>query len=147
MKRVNTLSRILMLCFGIMLTFGAAAQGGQGGQRPSMEERQAQTLKTYKEQLKLTDEQVTKLEVINKRSFESMQALRGQNQDLSREERMAKRLEIQKKTDEEIKAILTEEQKPLYDQLLAQREERMRQFGQGGQGGQAGQGQRQRNNN
>ncbi|WP_187264002.1 Spy/CpxP family protein refolding chaperone [Pontibacter beigongshangensis] len=132
MKRLTTLTRILMICLGLFLSFGAAAQQGQ---RQSMQERHAQMLKEYKEQLNLTDEQVTKLEAIYASTGAQQQALRNQN--ANREEMMTKRRELMTKTQAEVRAVLTEEQAKKFDVMVAERQQRMRN----------GQGQRPRSNN
>ncbi len=129
---MTTLTRILMICLGLFLSFGAAAQQGQ---RQSMQERHAQMLKEYKEQLNLTDEQVTKLEAIYASTGAQQQALRNQN--ANREEMMTKRRELMTKTQAEVRAVLTEEQAKKFDVMVAERQQRMRN----------GQGQRPRSNN
>ncbi|WP_229968971.1 hypothetical protein [Pontibacter harenae] len=127
------MNRLFVLCFSLLLSVGAMAQ-----QRPQQtaEERAARMMETYKKELNLTAEQVTKLEEINKQNTAAMVALR-EDTSLEREQRMGKMRELRETQAKAIKAILTEEQQKKFDAL----QNNSRQ-GQGGRSG--GQGERAR---
>jgi protein CpxP len=93
----------------------AQGQGGGGGGRMSPE-RQTEALTTA---LSLTPDQVTKVTAINTDSMKQMTALRDDS-SLDQDARRAKMTDIRKASTDKIKAILTDEQKPKYDALLAQ---------------------------
>ncbi len=101
-------------------------QGGGGGGRFSPE-RQLEALTT---QLSLTPDQVTKVKAINEDTAKQSQALRGDS-SLDQDARRAKMMDIRKASQDKIKAILTDDQKTKYDQILSQQRQRM-----GGGGGQ-----------
>lgn len=133
-----------MLCLGLLLSAGAMAQQSQGqqsqrnqlGQQVSPEERAARQTQLYKEELALTDEQVTKLEEITKKASEAMMAARSE-QNADRQERMKRMQAIQQTQNSEIMAILTDEQKKKFETLVAEQRNR------GGQGGRPAGGNRQ----
>ncbi|MFT2007145.1 hypothetical protein ACMA1I_00585 [Pontibacter sp. 13R65] len=125
MKKVTTLG--LMLCLGVFLSFGATAQQrdraqGQRQGQTTGQDRSAQMLKQYKEQLNLSNEQETKIEAILSNALEQQQALR---QSANREEAMTKRRAIMEKTQTDIRAILTADQAKQFDVLVAERQQRM----------------------
>ncbi|TXK47432.1 hypothetical protein FVR03_09555 [Pontibacter qinzhouensis] len=127
MKKLLNLTRVLALCFGVFLATGAVAQQGnrpQGQGQMSMQDRNAQMLKDYKEQLNLTAEQETKIQAILTSAAEEQQALRNQN--ATRDELMEKRRALMTKSQTEIKAVLTPEQAKQFDTMVANQQQRMR---------------------
>lgn len=127
----------LWFAIGIVLSVAAQAQDqkgegrrggrdGQGrGQMMSPDERVAQLDKA----LTLTEDQKTRIKEIYAKSAEEMRAaFRGANGD--REAARTKMMELMRKTREEVRAQLTEEQKKKFDE--------MPQRGGGDQGGRRG---------
>ncbi len=136
MKRQRNISRLAVLCLGLLLSVGAMAQQSQGqqgqinqqGQQLTPEERAARQTQLYKEQLALTDEQATKLEEITTKASEAMMAARNE-QNADRQERMKRMQAILQTQNSEIMAILTDEQKKKFETMVAEQRTR------GGQGG------------
>src|SRR4030095_12148120 len=92
---------------------GKSGQGQGGrGQMMSPEERVAQLDKA----LSLTDEQKTKIKDIYTKAGEQMrEAFRGGGGD--REAARGKMMEAMRKTREDVRAVLTDEQKKKFDEL------------------------------
>jgi Spy/CpxP family protein refolding chaperone len=82
-----------------------APPGGPGGQRA---EAAKERLHKIAEELKLTDEQKTKVEAVLKEQQEKMRGVRGGTS--TREERMEKVKVAQEETNKKMKEILTPEQ-------------------------------------
>lgn len=117
---------LLMCCFLIGITAVSRAQGG--GQRMSPEDR----AKQMQTQLKLTDDQTTKITTILKVQATKMDSVRT----TANGDRSAMRTAmgpIREATSTQIKAILTPEQATAYQKL--QDEMRARMQGGGGGGG------------
>ena len=113
-----------MCCFLMGI---AAASYAQGGNRRSPEEM-AKGLQT---QLKLTDDQTTKITAIYKDQATKMDSVRtAANGD--RDAMRSARMPIMKATNDKVKAILTPEQATAYDAWMKERMDRMRQGGGGG---------------
>lgn len=110
---------VLMCCFLIGITAVCRAQGG--GMRRSPEER-AKQLQT---QLKLTDDQTTKITAIYQAQTKSIDSLRDAGGD-----RSAFR-PIMQSANDKIKAILTPDQAAAWQKMMDERRARM----QGGGGG------------
>ncbi len=121
-------------------------QGQQGrGNRTQMtpEQRLQRQTQQLVEQLKLTKDQETKVNAINKKYAEKQTFDFSKMRDATDAERTKMREEMQKvqtAKDKEIKAVLTAAQIKLYDEMLKKREE-MRQSGQGRSRGQGTPGQ------
>ncbi|MDR6943935.1 Spy/CpxP family protein refolding chaperone [Mucilaginibacter pocheonensis] len=116
---------LLMCCFLMGIAAVSHAQGG--GMRKSPEER-AKDLQT---QLKLTDDQTTKITAIYKEQATKMDSVRtAANGDRSAM-RGAMR-PMMEATNTKIKAILTPDQAAAYDKAMKERMDRMRQGGGGG---------------
>jgi hypothetical protein len=119
------------------------AQGGGGGQGRNMgtpEERAARSISRLPETLKLTDDQKTKLTAVyvaQSKSQDSLRTAMGQGGD--RQAMMTKFQEMTASTDKSVMALLTDDQKKVYEEYTKTRQ----QFGRGGQGG----GQRPAQNN
>jgi protein CpxP len=116
---------LLMCCFLVGITAVSRAQGG--GMRRSPEDR-AKALQT---QLKLTDDQTTKITAIYKAQATKMDSLRtAANGD--RQAMRSAMMPLMKDTNDKIKAILTPEQATAYDKIMQDRMDRMRNGGGGG---------------
>ena len=116
---------LLMCCFLIGITAVSRAQGG--GMRRSPEE-QAKNLQT---QLKLTDDQTTKITAIYKDQATKRDSIRtAANGD--RDAMRSAMMPLMKSTNDKVKAILTPEQATAYDKIMQDRMDRMRNGGGGG---------------
>jgi Spy/CpxP family protein refolding chaperone len=116
---------LLVCCFLIGITAVSRAQGG--GQRRTPEE-QAKQLQT---QLKLNDDQTTKITAIFKAQATKRDSVRtAANGD--REAMMQGMMPLMQDTNNKIKAVLTPEQATAYDKMVQERMERMRNGGGGG---------------
>ena len=116
---------LLMCCFLIGITAVSRAQGG--GQRRTPEE-QAKQLQT---QLKLTDDQTTKITAIFQAQATKRDSIRtAANGD--RQAMMQAMMPLMQDTNSKIKAILTPDQATAYDKIVQERMQRMRNGGGGG---------------
>ena len=116
---------LLMCCFLIGITAVSRAQGG--GMRRSPEDR-AKDLQT---QLKLNDDQTTKITAIYKAQATKMDSVRtAANGD--RQAMRSAMMPLMKDTNDKIKAILTPDQATGYDKIMQDRMDRMRNGGGGG---------------
>lgn len=108
--------------------------GGPGNFDPAaFVDRQMEELKTG---LQLTDEQEKQVREIIVGGFETMQKAReGMQEGGDREAMREKMQKMREEQTAKIKAVLSEEQFAKYEQIQAERRERMRQNGFGGQGG------------
>lgn len=100
-----------------------AGQEGKKGGRQNIEQR----LNTMAEELKLTAEQKTKVKALLEDQAKKMEAMRGEMQNLSQEERRAKMQTSREEMNKKMKEILTAEQ---YTKWEKQRTE-MRKQGEG----------------
>jgi periplasmic protein CpxP/Spy len=117
----------LAVFLGCMFMFCGIAQAQRMRMSP---EEQAKVLK---DSLSLTDEQTTKITTILKDAREETTTLMSQNKD-DRDAMRSSMQAMQKKTDTQIKAVLTEEQTKKYDALIKARRAHMQQMrGQRGQ--------------
>ena len=116
----------------------AAPQGGMGSpgnfDPAAFVDRQMEELK---EGLQLSDEQEKQVREIITAGFETMRQAREEMQDGGgdREAMREKMQAMREEQTQKIKAVLSEEQFAKYEQIQAERRERMRQNGFGGQGG------------
>jgi Spy/CpxP family protein refolding chaperone len=116
---------LLMCCFLIGIAAASHAQGGP--MRKSPEER-AKDLQT---QLKLNDDQTSKITVIYKDQATKMDSVRtAANGD--RDAMRSAMMPLRKATDDKVKAILTPDQATAYDKNQKDMMDRMRQGGGGG---------------
>src|SRR5688500_13424167 len=97
------------------------AQPRQQGQRPNM-------MATLMTGITLTAEQQPKVDSITKKFDDARAALRA-DQTLDREARMAKSRELQTKVSDEVKALLTDDQKKVFEKNQADLQARMQQGG------------------
>ncbi|TNF43448.1 MAG: hypothetical protein EP310_04530 [Bacteroidetes bacterium] len=91
-------------------------------------------MEELKESLELSDDQEKQVSEIITAGFETMRKAREEMQDGDREAMREKMQQMREEQTEKIKAVLTEEQFVKYEEIQAERRERMRQGG-GGQGG------------
>ena len=116
---------LLICCFLVGITAVSRAQGG--GQRRTPEE-QAKQLQT---QLKLTDDQTTKITTIFQAQATKRDSIRtAANGD--RQAMMQAMMPLMQDTNSKIKAILTPDQATAYDKIVQERMQRMRNGGGGG---------------
>lgn len=108
----------LIVIVGIALLFSTLLQAQS--QRLSIDDR----VKSIKDSLKLSDEQSKKIKVILQDQREEMTTAMNENRD-NHDAMQAARQEIMKKTDEKIKAILTDEQAKEYDEMVKARRAHM----------------------
>jgi len=116
---------LLMCCFLIGISAASHAQGGRMRRSP---EEMAKGLQT---QLKLSDDQTTKITAIYKDQATKMDSVRtaaNGDRDAMRQAMMPMR----KATNEKVKALLTPEQVTAFDKLQQEMADRMRQGGGGG---------------
>jgi protein CpxP len=105
---------------------GPPPGGGQGGRRGGVEER----LDRMTRDLSLTPDQVAKIKPIMEDSRRQMMALR--DADGAQDDRRAKMMAIQHGESTQIKAVLTDDQKPKFDAMEARMRERRDRGGNGG---------------
>ena len=116
---------LLMCCFLMGISAVSHAQGG--GNRKSPEER-AKDLQT---QLKLSDDQTTKITAIYKEQATKMDSVRtAANGD--RDAMRSAMRPMMEATNTKVKAVLTADQAAAYDKAMKDRMDRMRQGGGGG---------------
>lgn len=108
-----------------------APGGGMGGHRDpaQMEARQLEMMTKH---LKLTPDQVTQVKGIQDSSRSQMMALR-QDTSSSREDKRGKMMALRQDSQTKIRGVLTDDQKPKYDAMLAKEKERMEHRREGGQ--------------
>jgi periplasmic protein CpxP/Spy len=108
----------------------AQDQGGGGGRRggPEMEARQ---LEMMTKQLNLTPDQVTQVKAIQDDTRKQSMAVRD-DASVAGPDKRAKMMDIRKASQDKIRGVLTDDQKPKYDAMLAKMQERRGQRGQGG---------------
>lgn len=107
--------------------------GGSGNFDPAaFVDRQMEELK---EGLQLTEDQEKQVREIIVAGFETMRNAREEMQDGDRDAMREKMQKMREEQTAKIKAVLSEEQFAKYEQIQAERLERMRQGGFGGQGG------------
>jgi periplasmic protein CpxP/Spy len=108
----------LVLVIGVTILFSTLAQAQT--QRMSVEDR----VKILKDNLKLSDEQSSKITNILEDQREEMTTAMKDIRN-SRDSMQTVRQEIMKKTDENIKSVLTENQAKKYDTMLKARRAHM----------------------
>lgn len=140
---MNKFFLITVLFLGVFSLAQAQRGTGQrpsqaGGGRPQMDpaervERQTQQLK---ESLSLTDEQTAKVKAIytkyGEKQREAFQKAREAGEEVDREKMREQMQATRTQQDNEIKALLTAEQKTKFEAVIKERQERMRNWQQGG---------------
>jgi hypothetical protein len=109
----------LAVCGAALGTMPLLAQGGGGGQRGGMMSPEAQQamLDDMTKKVGLTDDQVMKIKAINADQMKQMAALRESGGDP--QEMRPKMMAIRTDAQTKIKALLTDDQKPKYDEFVA----------------------------
>jgi Spy/CpxP family protein refolding chaperone len=102
--------------------------GGRGAGGGRMQERQMEMM-TRK--LNLTADQQTQVKAINDDSMKQAMAVRNDT-SLSQDDKRSKMMDIRKSSQDKIRGILTDDQKPKFDEMQAQMKERMKERQQGG---------------
>jgi protein CpxP len=110
----------------------AGDQGPMGGHHDPAQMEQHQ-LDMMTKRLNLTPDQVTQVKAIDDAQRTQMVALRGDT-SMSREDKHGKMMAMRQDRETKIRAVLTDDQKPKYDAMLAREHERMENH-QGGHGG------------
>ena len=122
----------VLLC-SVALALPALAQSGTAGSGPPDQSQGppqggrrggAERLEMMTRELSLTPDQVAKIKPILDDGRKQMQALR--DSDASQDDRRAKMMALQQSQATQIKAFLTEDQKPKYDAMEARMRDRMR---------------------
>ena len=131
MKQRFLLTVALVLTMGL----GAYAQQGGGQQRRSPEERVKAMLERLTPELKLSQDQVVKLDTVFTRNFKELQKMREDAQASGNRPDREAFQKLNNDRDEKVKAILSEEQFKKYKE----QQEAMRQRGGGGPRGGGGQ--------
>ena len=115
---VKRMTAAIMIVIGIAILFSTPAQAQP--QRMSVEDR----VKILKDSLKLTSEQSSKITSILEDQREEITMAMNENRDNPDSARTAVQ-RIMKKSDNQIKTILTEDQAQKYDEMLKARRARM----------------------
>jgi len=122
---------LLMCCFLIGVTAVCRAQGGRQRLSPEDQAKQLQT------QLKLSDDQTTKITTILKTQSTKMDSVRtAANGD--RDAMRTAMGPLRKASNDQIKAILTPDQAAAWQKMMDERRAQMQQGGGGGGGGGGG---------
>ncbi|WP_121244550.1 Spy/CpxP family protein refolding chaperone [Mucilaginibacter phyllosphaerae] len=116
------MKKMMMICLFLLgISAVSFAQGGR--QRMSTADR----VKAMKENLKLSDDQVTKITAIYDAQTKSMDSLRNAGGDMRSQMRP-----MMQATNDKVKAILTPEQAAAYQKEMDERRARMQNGGGGG---------------
>lgn len=149
MKRIGIFLMILLSTMVVSAQRGDGGQRGEGksqGQRMSSEERQEQELVQMTKALSLTPEQVVDVTKIQNKLTADIELKRStMSKDTDRKVMREEMKELRDQYNEDVKVLLTDEQKLKYEAYLKKREDKMnqRQGQASGQGKGQGQGQRQ----
>ena len=102
---------------------GQGGWGGPGGRRDpaQMEQRQLDMMTKH---LKLTPDQVTQIKAIDDAQRTQMMALR-EDTSTPREEKRSKMMAMRQDRETKIRAVLTADQQPKYDEMVAKEKQRM----------------------
>jgi hypothetical protein len=111
---------------------------GQAGGQSAADQRLNQELTRLTKALSLTQDQVTQIKPILQNQMTQMTALR-QDTDTSQMDKRQQMMQIRSDAQSQIRALLTSDQQPKYDALLAQQQQHMGRRGGGMSGGQGDQ--------
>jgi hypothetical protein len=117
-RTINSTTIGLVLIFGFAVLCSTAVQAQP--QRMSVEDR----VKMLKDSLKLSDEQCTGVTKILEDQREEMTTAMNDHRD-DRDAMQAARLEITKKADDKVKALLTDDQTVKYESMIKSRRARI----------------------
>jgi protein CpxP len=106
--------------------------GGMGGHRDPAQ-MQARQLEMMTKHLNLTPDQVTQVKAIDDAQHSQMAAMRGDT-SMSREDKRSKMMAMRQDREAKIRAVLTDDQKPKFDAMVAKEKERMERRRDGGDG-------------
>lgn len=127
----TVLLTIVALTGAFLFSYAQPQQrGGQGRMNP--EERAKRTVENLEKPLKLTKEQKDSVYAYSLAQTKEQQALFQQGRDGDRQAMMGKMREIQANTDKKIRAILNDDQKASYEELVKERQNRQRPGNRGG---------------
>ncbi|KAF0141942.1 MAG: hypothetical protein FD122_1029 [Stygiobacter sp.] len=118
---------VIAVMFVLSLAANSYAQMG-GGMNP--QERMKRTLEELKTRLTLTDAQFAKADTILQAQTAEMMKIR-ESSGGDREAMRSAIMDLRAKTDKQIEAILTDEQKVEYKKLQEERAQRMQGMGRG----------------
>jgi hypothetical protein len=122
---------MLMLAFLLAVNISVfAQQGGQGGQRRTVEERVKATIERLTTELSLNKDQQTKLDSVFTNSYKAMDKVRAEAQASGNRPDREVFQKFSTERDEKVKGILTDDQFKKYKEA----QEKMRQNG-GNRGG------------
>ena len=121
MKKVRLAMLVASMFLG--MTTVVRAQDTQPQGRPSRGNQAAMLFKD----ITLTEAQTAKRDSIVAKYREQSQAIRAEMQNGDRDAAMAKMRDLQGKQREELKAILTDEQKKVFDKNVEEMQQRMQQ--------------------
>ena len=121
MRKLQVVALAAMLVGGSSVAVAQDAQPQGRGNRPNM-------MAMMMQGITLTAEQQVKVDSITKKFDDARTALRA-DQTLDRDARMTKSREMQTKMSEEVKALLTDDQKKVFDKNQADMQSRMQQGG------------------
>jgi len=116
---------VLFLLFALIGLVVTAWGQPEGGRRFSSEDRVERQLTAMKDRLDLSEEQSETIQGILEKYVQEMEDFRETNQG-DREEMRIKMRSVNKEQNKEIKAVLTEEQLPIYEEMRKEQGERMR---------------------
>ena len=111
---------------------GQMGPDGPGGRRDPAQ-MEARQLEMMTKRLKLTPDQVTHVKAIDDAQRTQMMALR-EDTATPREEKRGKIMAMRQDREAKIRAVLTPEQQPKYDEMIAKEKERMEHRGGGPDG-------------
>ncbi|MEG9435813.1 hypothetical protein JAO29_06510 [Edaphobacter sp. HDX4] len=132
--RVGMRIAMIALCSGALMAIPVMAQdaapagppaGGPGGRM------QGRQLEMMTQKLNLTTDQQTQIKAIQSDTMKQMMALR-EDTSLSQADKQSKMMDLRTASQSKIRAVLTDEQKPKFDEMQAQMRERMKERQQGG---------------
>jgi Spy/CpxP family protein refolding chaperone len=122
MKKVRMAMLVATMVLGTAAV-GHAQDARQGGGRPNQ-------MAMLMNGITLTADQQTKIDEISKKYQDQMQALRAEGQNGGdRQALMGKRRELMTKQSDEVKAVLTDEQKKVFDKNFEEMRTRMQNRG------------------
>jgi len=124
MKRSLSLL-IFTLSLGVALHAQSADTTGAPTKKPNPTKQAVRQLKTLQQQLNLTEDQVTQMQVILIQRDVALDSLRN-NPSGDRRSNGRTRRGINQDADQKINALLTADQKPLYQQWKQEQRERRR---------------------
>ena len=121
--------KLQIVLVAAMLVGAASVSSAQGAQQQAAPAQgRPNMMATMMQGITLSSEQQTKVDSIVKKYSDERQALR-QDQSLDQDARRAKGRELMTKQSDEIKGLLTDDQKKVFEKNLADLQARMQQGG------------------